>query len=264
MQERERTYMELRPILKALTSHLLRALPAGDTTKGQQYQHIGGRQLRDLESAIGKAAKNSLAVGDYQEAVAYWDELLGILQEQNIMAEDPVVELLEAESRALDSAKSCFMALSLYSMKVAGVISPKQRLQEMEARQTELLGKIAEVNNTWAQDPAREVTDRRRNSFALLEKRPTDSSPSFKLARQVSISTKFGAVWESLAAVGFVKTDKLRSLMDELQDEGTPQGRAYIGAHICTALMNQATCWERASMGKEGARLHGQRDACRI
>eukprot|EP00873_Tetraselmis_striata_P020689 jgi/Tetstr1/440953/TSEL_029222.t1 len=251
MQERGRTYMELRPILKALTSHLLRALPAGDTTKGQQYQHIGGRQLRDLESAIGKAAKNSLAVGDYQEAVAYWDELLGILQEQNIMAEDPVVELLEAESRALDSAKSCFMALSLYSMKVAGVISPKQRLQEMEARQTELLGKIAEVNNTWAQDPAREVTDRRRNSFALLEKRPTDSSPSFKLARQVSISTKFGAVWESLAAVGFVKTDKLRSLMDELQDEGTPQGRAYIGAHICTALMNQATCWERASMGKE-------------
>eukprot|EP00873_Tetraselmis_striata_P026006 jgi/Tetstr1/446270/TSEL_033814.t1 len=260
MQEREWTYMELRPILKALTSHLLRALPAGDTTKGQQYQHIGGRQLRDLESAIGKAAKNSLVVGDYQEAVAYWDELLGILQEQNIMAENPVVELLEAESRALDSAKNCFMALSLYSMEVAGVISPRERLQEMEARQTELLGKIAEVNNTWAQDPAREVTERRRTSFALLEKRPTDSSPSFKLARQVSISTKFGAVWESLAAVGFVKTDTLRSLMDEcapaplttsLQDEGTPQGRAYIGAHICTALMNQATCWERASMGKE-------------
>eukprot|EP00873_Tetraselmis_striata_P009300 jgi/Tetstr1/429564/TSEL_019464.t1 len=120
----------------------------------------------------------------------------------------------------------------------------------MEARQTELLGKIAEVSNARAQDPAREVTDRRRRSLTLLKKRRSDSSPSFHLARQVSITTKFGAVWQSLSAVGFVKTGTMRSLMAELQGESAPQGRAYIGAHICTALMNQATCWERASLGK--------------
>lgn len=72
MQSRGYNFLELRPILKALTNHLLLSLSTGDSSRGHMYQQLGGRQLHELTTALRKAAKNSQAVGDYEEAVAYW------------------------------------------------------------------------------------------------------------------------------------------------------------------------------------------------
>lgn len=60
-------------------------------------------------------------------APALQGELLDILQEQNDIAAHSVVELLVAESRAVENATKCFLTLSLYNIKVDGIADPKQR-----------------------------------------------------------------------------------------------------------------------------------------
>mmetsp|Transcript_2967 Transcript_2967/g.5349 ORF Transcript_2967/g.5349 Transcript_2967/m.5349 type:complete len:806 (-) Transcript_2967:111-2528(-) len=235
--------LESRPLLNALTIHLLRSCrTSGRSSQGQRFREMKKSEVDWLFDALTRAAENSQAVGDYEEAVQYLTELITVLREQNEMADELEFNLLEAESLAVEALNKCFLTMTLFTVSTTPTPSStetlQQKLAELAARQKELQEKIKKARGSVV-----EVNG--RNNRKKLS--------GFSLARRLSVAAKFtSAGLEFVTNKGFMQPETCRRILNEMRSVAPSKERLNIASNACGALLNQASCWERISLGETG------------
>jgi len=198
--------LESRPLLNALTIHLLRSCrTSGRSSQGQRFREMKKSEVDWLFDALTRAAENSQAVGDYEEAVQYLTELITVLREQNEMADELEFNLLEAESLAVEALNKCFLTMTLFTVSTTPTPSStetlQQKLAELAAGQKELQEKIKKARGSVV-----EVNG--RNNRKKLS--------GFSLARRLSVAAKFtSAGLEFVTNKGFMQPETCRRILNE-------------------------------------------------